>query len=153
MPEHLQPPRIASRILSYFRSPHLPQILGDLMEEFNERVQSTGLSAARRWYWRATLRNMMALAAGGQTTRKARPGTLFLISGVWFGIALLWVWFAHRWLIHGSLLRGLEHQAWGMGTVLVFLGYFSLTIGWLIPLLWALIRLFSGSPMRGEPSR
>ena len=40
----------------------MPQILGDLMEEFNERVQSTGLSAARLWYWRATLRNMIALA-------------------------------------------------------------------------------------------
>lgn len=46
MPENLQPPRAASRILSCFGSPHLPQILGDLMEEYNERAQSTGLSAA-----------------------------------------------------------------------------------------------------------
>ena len=50
MPENLQPPRAAQRILSCFGSPHLPQILGDLMEEFNERVQSDGLSAAGRWY-------------------------------------------------------------------------------------------------------
>lgn len=144
MPENLQPPRAASRILSCFGSPHLPQILGDLMEEFNEHVQSTGLSAAHRWYWRATLRNMIALAAGGQMTRKARPRTLFLISGVWFGIALLWVWLTHGWLM------GLEHQAWSIVTVVVFLVYVILVIGWLVPMLRAIIRLVSPSLMRGE---
>lgn len=147
MPENLQPPRVASRILSYFGGPHLPQILGDLMEEFNERVQSNGLSAARRWYWRATLRNMIALATGGQMTGKARPRTLFLISGIWFGISLLWVWVSHRWLM------GLEHQSWGIVTVMVFLVYVAVVIGWLVPTLWAVIRLFSPSRMRGFHSR
>lgn len=147
MPENLQPPRAASRILSYFGSPHLPQILGDLMEEFNERVQSNGLSAARRWYWQATLRNMIALAGGGQITRKARPRTLFLISGIWFGISLLWVWVSHSWLM------GIEHQSWGIVTVMVFLVYVVVVIGWLVPMLWAIIRLVSPSHMRGVHSR
>ena len=137
MPENLEPPRAASRILSHFRIQHLPQILGDLMEEFNERVQSNGLSAARRWYWWATLRNVLALAAGGQITANARPRTLFLISGIWLTISSLWVWFSHNWLI------GLEHHSWGIVTVMVFIVYFVVVIGWLIPMLWAIIRLRS----------
>jgi hypothetical protein len=134
-------------MLSCLGSPHLPQILGDLMEEFNERAQSTGLLAARRWYWRAILRNMVALAARREMTGKARPRTLFLISGMWFSIALLWTWLAHGWLM------GLEHQAWGVVTVVVFLVYFVLVIDWLIPLLWALIRLVSPSLMQGKHFR
>lgn len=147
MPENLHPPRAASRILSCFGSPHLPQILGDLMEEFNERVPTTGFSAARRWYWWAILRNVIALALRGEMTGKARPRTLFLISGIWFSIALLWVWLSLGWL------KGLEHQAWGLVTVVVFLVYFVLVIGWLVPLLWALLRLVSPSLMRGKPVR
>lgn len=147
MPENLQPPRAASRILSYFRSPHVPQILGDLMEEFNERAQVSGLSAARRWYWQATLRNVIALAAGGQMTGKVRPRTLFLIAGVWFGLALLWVWFSRRWL------TGFEHQAWGIVTIVVFLAYVVSVIGWLIPMIWALIGLFSPLPTQGKHVR
>ena len=57
-------------------------------------------------------------------TGKARPRTLFLISGVWFGIALLLVCLSRRWLM------GLEHQAWGTVTVTVFLVYVVLVIGW-----------------------
>ncbi len=147
MPEHLQPPRAASRILSCFGSPHLPQILGDLMEEFNERAQSTGLPGARRWYWREILRNMIALAGRGEMTGKARPRTLFLFSGIWFSIALLWMWLSHGWLM------GLEHQSWGVVTVVVFLVYFVLVIGWLVPLLWALIRLVSPSLVQGKHFR
>lgn len=146
MPENLEPPRAASRILSFFGSPHLPQILGDLMEEFNERAQSAGLRAARRWYWRETVRNMVALAGRREMTGKARPRTLFLISGIWFSIALLWMWLSHGWLM------GSEHQLWGVGTVFVFLGYLALVIGWLVPMVWALVRFVSPSPMRRKHS-
>ena len=146
MPENLQPPRAAQRILSYFGSPHLPQILGDLMEEFNERVQTHGLSAARRWYWRATLRNMIALRARVETG-KALPRTLFLISGIWFAVALLLMWLSDGWLL------GLEHGAWGVMTAVVFLLYSLLMMGWLVPLLWALIRLVSASLIEGKHVR
>jgi hypothetical protein len=143
----LQPPRAASRILSCFGNPHLPQILGDLMEEFNERAQSTGLPTARRWYWREIVRNMIALAGRDEMTGKARSRTLFLISSIWLSIALLWMWLSHGWF------TGLEHQAWGVVTVVVFLLYFVLAIGWLIPMLWALIRLVSPPVMRGKHFR
>ena len=147
MPEKLQPPRVASRILSCLGSPHLPQILGDLMEEFNERAESTGLSAARRWYWRAILRNIIALGVGGEMTEKPRPRTLFLISGIWFSIALLTMWRSYRWII------GAEHQAWGFVTVGVFLVYSALMIGWFVPLLWAIIRLVSLSHIQSRDVR
>jgi hypothetical protein len=114
------------------------------MEEFNERVQSTGLSAARRWYWRAILRNLIALAARGEIIGQVLPRTLFLISGIWFSVAISLIWLSHGWLM------GLEHQAWGGVTAVVFLLYFLLVIGWLIPLLWALIRVVSPSHMHGK---
>lgn len=140
MPENLRPPRAASRILSCFRSPHLPQILGDLMEEFNERAQSTGLAAARRWYWRETVRNVIVLARRGEMTSRPRLMTLFLVSGIWFSIALLSMCLSHGWLMR------LGHQAWGIITVVILLLYFLLVIGWLVPLLWALTRLASPTP-------
>lgn len=80
-------------------------------------------------------------------TGKARPRTLFQISGVWFGISLLWVWLSHRWLM------GLEHQSWGIGTVMVFLVYVVVLTGWLVPMVWAIVRLISHSHMRGVHSR
>jgi hypothetical protein len=114
------------------------------MEEFNERAQSTGLPEARRWYWREVLRNMIALGSGDMPG-KARPRTLFLISGIWFSIALLLMLLSRGWLM------GLEHQAWGRVTAVVFLLYFVLTTGWLAPLLWALIRLVSPPARQREP--
>lgn len=80
-------------------------------------------------------------------TGKVRPRTLFLIAGVWFGLALLWVWFSHRWL------TGFEHQAWGIVTIAVFLAYIVSVIGWLIPMIWALIGLFSPLPTQGKHIR
>ena len=48
-------------------------------------------------------------------TGKARPRTLFLISGIWFSAALLLMWRSR-----GSIMA-LEHQAWGVATAVVFL--------------------------------
>jgi hypothetical protein len=52
---------VASRLLSWIRDPHSPQILGDLSEEYGERARSQGAAAARRWYWRETIRNAAVL--------------------------------------------------------------------------------------------
>lgn len=110
----------------------------------NLRPQSTGLSAARRWYWRAIFRNLIALAARGDATGKTLPRTWLLVSGIWFSIALGWMWLSHGWLM------GLEHQAWGVTTAVVFLLYFLFMTGWLVPLLGALIRLRSPSLVQGK---
>lgn len=68
---------------------------------------------------------------------KARPKTLFMISGVWLGLALVSARLSRGWLL------GVQHQAWGVVTVVIFLVYFVLVAGWLVPMLWALINLFS----------
>lgn len=61
MPNELKPPSVASRLLSWIRDAHSPQILGDLSEEYGERARSLGAAAARRWYWRETIRNAAVL--------------------------------------------------------------------------------------------
>lgn len=79
----IAPPRLAARILARALrdDPAGPAILGDLHEDFVERVVSRGPAAARLWYRREAL----ALAAGrivhrtGRGARSAsglRPGTL-----------------------------------------------------------------------------
>jgi hypothetical protein len=73
MPNELQPPSAASRLLSWIRDPHLPQILGDLSEEYGERARSLGAAAARRWYWREAIRN-----AGVLLWRKRIVGTTLI---------------------------------------------------------------------------
>ena len=68
---------------------------------------------------------------------QASPKTLFLVSGVWFSIALLWMWLSDAWF-------RMEHQAWSVMTPVLLLP----VIGWLIPLIWAFIRL--GAPRLPE---
>lgn len=79
-------------------------------------------------------------------TGKIRPRTLFLISGIWFSIALLWC-------LSLGWLGKLEHQAWGVVTVVVFLFYVLLMLGWLVPLVLAFIRLVSPSLIHGKHVR
>jgi hypothetical protein len=61
VPENLDPPTAASWLLSSFSDPAVPQILGDLMEEYHERARASEVSIARRWYWREALRNSVVL--------------------------------------------------------------------------------------------
>ena len=58
------PPRIATAILYFFANqPDFPAVLGDLKEEFQQRVQNSNSARARRWFWRETFRNVWALSA------------------------------------------------------------------------------------------
>jgi putative ABC transport system permease protein len=83
MPECFEPPRGAVLLLSFFWSdPEFPQILGDLFEEFQERVGVAGETAARRWYWRESLRNAWALTRRGVFHRPVRFGPITLVRGV-----------------------------------------------------------------------
>jgi len=117
------------------------------MEEFNERAQTAGLAAAQRWYWWEVLRNAIVLARRSKMTDKARTRMLFVISSAWFSIALLWGWLSRGWVV------GIERQEWGVLTLVVFILYFALVIGWLVPLAWALIRLVSPSALQSKQVR
>lgn len=114
------------------------------MEELNERAQTDGLAAARRWYWREVLRNAIVLAGRSKMTDKARTKMLFGISGVWVSVAVLCGWFTRGWLVAA------EHQEWGTMTGVVFLAYVVLVIGWLVPLSWAFFRLVSPSALQSK---
>lgn len=48
---------------------------------------------------------------------------------------------------------GAEHKAWGVVTVVFFLVYFVVVIGWLVPLLWAIVKLVSPLLMQGKHVR
>lgn len=67
MSELLKPPTVPSAILNYFFSnqPDFAAVIGDMSEEFHQRVQSksSSLQAAKFWYWREAFRNAMALTA------------------------------------------------------------------------------------------
>lgn len=79
MPENLQPPAAACRLLSCFADPALPQILGDLMEEFRERAAKSGPAFARRWYWRETLRNVAVLLRRQPALQVGTAAIAFLV--------------------------------------------------------------------------
>ncbi len=58
-----QPPRLAVGLLNLFALPEEAEsILGDLIEEFSTLVTKSGVSVARRWYWRQTLKTLPELA-------------------------------------------------------------------------------------------
>jgi len=75
---------VASRLLSWIRDPDGPQILGDLSEEYGERARSLGAAAARRWYWRETIRN-----AGVLLWRKRIVGTTVIAWMAFLTVAFL----------------------------------------------------------------
>ncbi len=62
MSELLKPPMIPSAILNFFSGqPDFPAVAGDIVEEFQKRAVSAGTDAAKRWYWRESVRNSIAL--------------------------------------------------------------------------------------------
>src|SRR6516225_2269112 len=64
MSECSAPPRIGLAILNFF-SPDsdFDAMVGDISEEFQERVESSGARRAKLWYWRHVFRNAFALTA------------------------------------------------------------------------------------------
>jgi len=62
MSKLLKPPAAPSAILNFFAAqPDFPALIGDMSEEFHQRIQSFGEKAAKRWYWREAIRNAFAL--------------------------------------------------------------------------------------------
>jgi hypothetical protein len=62
VPKLSKPPAVALAILNFFSSqPDFPAMMGDISEEFQERVAASGAGAASRWFWKDTFRNTSAL--------------------------------------------------------------------------------------------
>ena len=62
--EHPNPPFAGLAILSFFSAdPDFNAMAGDMSEEFQERVDRSGVRPAKLWYWRHLFRNVCALTA------------------------------------------------------------------------------------------
>jgi hypothetical protein len=60
----LKPPAIPLAILHFFASqPDFAAVLGDMSEEFQQRIHRSGATAARLWFWREAFRNSLAMTA------------------------------------------------------------------------------------------
>ena len=65
----LRPPFIASRLVGLFTSGrHDDAISGDLLEEFSDVASKSGLTYARRWYWRQSIKTVANLIGAGLRT-------------------------------------------------------------------------------------
>jgi hypothetical protein len=79
-PHLVHPPRLAVWLISLFALAHEAEsILGDLLEEFALIVSKSGVTAARHWYWRQTIRTLPRLA--GFSFRTAPWLTLTAVAG------------------------------------------------------------------------
>jgi hypothetical protein len=78
------PPRIATWVVSLFTPPEQAEsILGDLLEEFSSPASKSGMTFARRWYWRQAVKTIAYLFGAGfrdapWSTAAAVVGGLFL---------------------------------------------------------------------------
>ena len=62
----VHPPRIAAWVLDLFApSEQAESITGDLLEEFSDYASKSGVSTARRWYWRQTVKTIAHLVGAG----------------------------------------------------------------------------------------
>jgi hypothetical protein len=65
----VQPPRLAVWLVTLFGlEDEAESILGDLLEEFSLLASRSGVSFARRWYWRQTVKTILYLAVLGFRT-------------------------------------------------------------------------------------
>jgi hypothetical protein len=65
----VHPPRIAAWLVDLFASSEQAEsIAGDLLEEFSELASKSGVSIARRWYWRQTAKTIVHLVGIGFRT-------------------------------------------------------------------------------------
>jgi hypothetical protein len=68
-PNPVQPPRVAVGLIRLFTlSEEAESILGDLLEEFSALASRSGVSSARNWYWRQTIKTVPCLAGLGFRT-------------------------------------------------------------------------------------
>ena len=65
-PFPFQPPQLAAWLVDLFiPGEHAESIPGDLLEEFSEIATRSGLTCARRWYWRQSIKTIGQLVSAG----------------------------------------------------------------------------------------
>ena len=83
-PHSVQPPPIAVWLIRLFAlTEEAESILGDLLEEFSLLASKSGVSTARNWYWRQTIKGVPSLAGFAFRTAPWMP-----VTGVVAGLVL-----------------------------------------------------------------
>lgn len=122
----VQPPRLATWFVSLFTPPEQSEsILGDLLEEFSCLASKSGMTFARRWYWRQAAKTITHLFDSGfrdapWSTAAAIVGGFFLhgfVSGLPGKVLsavtdrYLFYWSAHfqayLWVLKGMWIANL----------------------------------------------
>ena len=86
-PYSVQPPSVAVWLINLFTlADGAESILGDLLEEFSLLASKSGVSVARKWYWRQTIKTVPRLA--GFAFRTA-PG--MIVTAVVGGLVLRFI--------------------------------------------------------------
>jgi hypothetical protein len=82
----MRPPRTALWLVDQFAAPDQREaLLGDLQEEFAAVAAASGITSARRWFWRQTARTLVHLIAASICKSPARLGLSMAV-----GILLWW---------------------------------------------------------------
>ncbi len=131
MSQLLKPPRIPSAILNFFAGqPDFPALLGDMSEEFHQRAQSSGATAANRWFWREAFRNAFALT-WRELVRTPIRTALMAIACILAVNAFTGIYAGIRWYLFQDIpvdLLYVKHQY----NVLLLLNFIPpLAIGWI----------------------
>jgi hypothetical protein len=106
--DFVQPSRIAVWLVTLFaRADEAESILGDLHEEFSDLTSKSGITLARRWYWRQTVKTIGHLISSGFRTAP------WIITGAVVGGFLL-RWFL-SWLTDPALKRAIDAILYGYG--------------------------------------
>jgi hypothetical protein len=80
----IRPPRVALWVVDLFASStHAEPLLGDLHEEFAGLVATSGVAAARRWFWRQTVKTIRHLFGAA-----FRSAPWSIVGGVLLGLLL-----------------------------------------------------------------
>jgi len=98
-----RPPRIAVWLLNLFAPfAQSETISGDMQEEFSHIAAKSGITSARRWYWRQAVKTIANLFTSGFS---AAPWeiTCAVLGG------LLLAWFIPNWTFHALLVVTREH--------------------------------------------
>jgi hypothetical protein len=126
-----QPPRLAVWLVNLFTVPdNAEAIMGDLLEEFSQIADQSGVVFARRWYWRQALKTIVHLIC---TAYRVAPWwTSAGVAGGMLAHRLLWRWVEPTIFAFLDRYQIPEHHF----NVYVFFASTGLDIGFLIVFLF-----------------
>ena len=85
------PPRLARWLIERVASAHTEELVGDLHEEYHERIETEGPGSARAWYWqqvRGSMAPLLALRLAGRVQPLLRAWAVGALGYIAYLVAL-----------------------------------------------------------------